>query len=593
MDSIFQLTFLKRITKTKSNSDIKTLIHTVQLNEGYQLNTILPFVVFMIRDFDFSEESVGLYAGLLTATFALCQFLSSYFWGWISDVYGRRIALLLGVSVSCIAIIIFGLSKSYAQAISARAIAGIFNGNIGVARAYIADITDSKNRSFAFSIFAIAFSGGIILGSAAGGGLIHSYELEEDGTHRPSESVLPFWIFQYDYPYLPPCILGACISLFAFILIAIYITDIKKGKSFQQTAESTSNYTDFVDNTLKETVESQSRSLPLMSMDGVSAKRSTMRDNNSIYNRDDMSIPISDKQNKSMTLNNMDELIETSLVDGNVYGTATSALHDVLKSFHTFEPEKRKLLDTNNETLDENKESLMENWKSIKTLPQLFRYTNLAHALVINSTMMLMLVTWNAMVPLLMAQTLEFDSTEIGIQMAFCGIVLFIFTWYIQPPIMKKYNYKFLYVMFGSIMVIVIILFPSIAVIPNINNLNKWLLLVIVSVIGSFKFAAATNLVVTSFCFINNSVPKHTLGRANGLGQALGSGLRGLGPLVGGSLWSWSMTLNSQFAVYIAYAFMAIFTAASVIHCWIFIEYDIQIVFEERMKRKQSKQTQT
>eukprot|EP01084_Bolivina_argentea_P257346 433567_1 len=197
----------------------------VQLNEGYQLNTILPFVVFMIRDFNFSEPSVGLYAGLLTATFALCQFLSSYFWGWFSDYYGRRIALLLGVSVSGVAIIIFGLSKTYAQAIIARAIAGVFNGNIGVARAYIADISDSNNRSFAFSIFAIAFSGGIILGSAAGGGLIKSYELEDDGTHKQSESVLNFWIFHQEYPYLAPCIVGAIISLIAFILVAIYIDD--------------------------------------------------------------------------------------------------------------------------------------------------------------------------------------------------------------------------------------------------------------------------------------------------------------------------------------------------------------------------------
>ena len=88
----------------------------------------------MIRDFGFNEDIVGLYAGLLTATFALCQFLSSYFWGAISDKYGRKISLLVGSLLSASAIIMFGTSTGYGQAVAARCIAGIFNGNIGVAR---------------------------------------------------------------------------------------------------------------------------------------------------------------------------------------------------------------------------------------------------------------------------------------------------------------------------------------------------------------------------------------------------------------------------------------------------------------------------
>ena len=83
----------------------------------------------MIRDFDFDEDSVGLYAGLLTATFALTQFLSSYAWGYISDLYGRKVSLLIGLTFSGIAIIIFGASINYYQAIIARSIAGIQNLN--------------------------------------------------------------------------------------------------------------------------------------------------------------------------------------------------------------------------------------------------------------------------------------------------------------------------------------------------------------------------------------------------------------------------------------------------------------------------------
>ena len=41
------------------------------------------------------------------------------------------------------------------MAISARCVGGIMNGNIGVIKAYIADISDATNRGFSFSIIAI------------------------------------------------------------------------------------------------------------------------------------------------------------------------------------------------------------------------------------------------------------------------------------------------------------------------------------------------------------------------------------------------------------------------------------------------------
>ena len=92
----------------------------VQLCEAYEINVILPFVVFMCRDFGIRDDLIGLYSGLLTATYALTQFLSSYGWGWISDHYGRRNALLIGTVASTFAFIVFGMSKSYPQAIIAR-----------------------------------------------------------------------------------------------------------------------------------------------------------------------------------------------------------------------------------------------------------------------------------------------------------------------------------------------------------------------------------------------------------------------------------------------------------------------------------------
>eukprot|EP00620_Florenciella_sp_RCC1587_P009016 CAMPEP_0182591074 /NCGR_PEP_ID=MMETSP1324-20130603/72998_1 /TAXON_ID=236786 /ORGANISM="Florenciella sp., Strain RCC1587" /LENGTH=77 /DNA_ID=CAMNT_0024808341 /DNA_START=447 /DNA_END=676 /DNA_ORIENTATION=+ len=45
---------------------------------------------------------------------------------------------------------------------------------------------------------------------------------------------------------------------------------------------------------------------------------------------------------------------------------------------------------------------------------------------------------------------------------------------------------------------------------------------------------------------VNNSVPVSELGRVNGLGQALAAAARGVGPVLGGSLWSMSLGLAEK-----------------------------------------------
>ena len=53
---------------------------------------LFPFVSFMVADFHVSEDEkeVGRYAGLLAACFSFAQFLSSFWYGMISDRIGRR-----------------------------------------------------------------------------------------------------------------------------------------------------------------------------------------------------------------------------------------------------------------------------------------------------------------------------------------------------------------------------------------------------------------------------------------------------------------------------------------------------------------------
>lgn len=72
---------------------------------------------------------------------------------------------LLGNSLS---LLMFGVSKSLAWAITARLSCGLVNGTIGVAKSLLGEITDSTNRSRAFSLMSLNFGVGTVIGPALG-----------------------------------------------------------------------------------------------------------------------------------------------------------------------------------------------------------------------------------------------------------------------------------------------------------------------------------------------------------------------------------------------------------------------------------------
>ncbi len=109
--------------------------------------------------------------GILMAIYSLMQFLFSPFWGKLSDRVGRRPILLMSLMGSSLSYLFFAFSTEFWMLLSARAFAGFFGANISVAMAYIADVTDEKNRSKGMGLIGAAFGLGFIMGPAIGGGL--------------------------------------------------------------------------------------------------------------------------------------------------------------------------------------------------------------------------------------------------------------------------------------------------------------------------------------------------------------------------------------------------------------------------------------
>jgi len=106
--------------------------------------------------------------GFLTASFPVAQLLASPVWGRVSDRYGRRPAVLVGLTASTIAYVIFGFAGSLWLLFLSRFVQGLGGGTTGVAQAYVADTMAPHERAKALGWLSAATSLGVVIGPVVG-----------------------------------------------------------------------------------------------------------------------------------------------------------------------------------------------------------------------------------------------------------------------------------------------------------------------------------------------------------------------------------------------------------------------------------------
>lgn len=127
---------------------------------------IIPIMPTYITSFGASGSAMG----LLMATFSVMQFLFAPVWGKLSDRYGRKPLLILGVLGNVIALILLGLSTELWMLFAARALSGILSSaTLPTAMAYIGDSTSHDQRSGGMGLMGAAMGAGMVLGPGLGG----------------------------------------------------------------------------------------------------------------------------------------------------------------------------------------------------------------------------------------------------------------------------------------------------------------------------------------------------------------------------------------------------------------------------------------
>jgi MFS family permease len=113
------------------------------------------------------------------SSFSVAQLLSAPVWGRFSDRYGRRPALMVGLTASAIAYVVFAYSNSIWLLFLSRIVQGAGGGTVSVIQAYVADATRPEDRAKSLGWLSAATNAGVAIGPVIGSWVQHL------GPHTP------------------------------------------------------------------------------------------------------------------------------------------------------------------------------------------------------------------------------------------------------------------------------------------------------------------------------------------------------------------------------------------------------------------------
>ena len=173
-----------------------------------------------------------LFGGLLSTLYSLLQFVFSPIWGALSDRLGRRWILTITLAGNALSYLLWIFAAQFWVVVVTRLISGMMAGNIAVASAAAADITDEKDRTKGMAVVGIAIGLGFVFGPVIGG-LASSVQFD-------TITILNFFginpdFFQFAHgtfldsfginPFSVPAAIAASLALLNFLLVVKFFPE--------------------------------------------------------------------------------------------------------------------------------------------------------------------------------------------------------------------------------------------------------------------------------------------------------------------------------------------------------------------------------
>lgn len=146
------------------------VIFTAIVLDAVGIGLIFPILPALLRDVVHSEN-VAPYIGVMTALYAVMQFIFAPVLGALSDRIGRRPVLLISLAGAAVNYLFLACAPNLGLLLLGRAIAGLTSANTSVAAAYITDVSAPDQRAHRFGLMNAMFGIGFIIGPVLGGAL--------------------------------------------------------------------------------------------------------------------------------------------------------------------------------------------------------------------------------------------------------------------------------------------------------------------------------------------------------------------------------------------------------------------------------------
>lgn len=182
-------------------------LFVVMLGYGILLPTLPYYTERLAIQDNLDSDLLNFHIGMLTSIYPLFQLIFVILWGKLSDRYGRKPIIIVGLIGFIVMQLLTGLATSLAMLYIARILGGIFTSSvIPVSNAYLSDITSEKRRTKIMAWSGVAISSGLIFGPVLGGFLSQT-----DFHYKYSLGILH--LDRFSVPFIIVSILGLVVLL--------------------------------------------------------------------------------------------------------------------------------------------------------------------------------------------------------------------------------------------------------------------------------------------------------------------------------------------------------------------------------------------